>query len=123
MFKEGEDPGIFFWSRLLPNPAAFELGVRIEYQASSGERRFEKADIKILRQNFKVILIDFIFTWLALHERVIGWPSLTGFGLSDLVLMRWPTLDCLSNPDAVHTLSQNRRIKVDNSFIPEDCGG
>ena len=50
VFKEGEDPGNFFWSRLLPNPAAFELGVRIEYQASSGERRLEKAEIKILRQ-------------------------------------------------------------------------
>ena len=60
------------------NPAAVKLSVRIEHLGFLVARWFESAEIKRLQQNFKLTFRSF-FTWLELHERVIGWPRWTGW--------------------------------------------
>ena len=54
----------------LLNPSAFNLGC---VGGVLGERRLENAQFFRLEQNFT--MMSFMFTWLALQERVIGWPS------------------------------------------------
>ena len=61
------------------NPAAVKLSVRIEHLGVLVARWFESAETKRLNfKNFKVSFRSF-FTWLELHERVIGWPRWTGW--------------------------------------------
>ena len=60
------------------NPAAVKLGGRIEYLGFLAGR-LENTETKSLQQYFKGTFSSFIFTWLELHERVIGSPSWTGW--------------------------------------------
>ena len=60
------------------NPAAVKLGGRIEYLGFLAGR-LESTETKSLQQYFKGTFSSFIFTWLELHERVIGSPSCTGW--------------------------------------------